>query len=747
MTEQVVSSAYNLLYAFQMSGNYKVRLVAINGGCRDTTETFSFSVEDPTVDGILVFSSVQCFQQTSVRISFSVCNNGYATIPAGTPISFYDTDPRLPGAKKLDSTFILPDSIPGKCCGIRYTINLNVQRLGLNSMYAVFNDRGVSLPVQLPNTALPELSYVNNFTLVSGFKFTVSINPPNPTMEPGDTLQLTGNAGPGSIASYAWNPAAGLSCTDCRTPYFIAGKEDMTKRLIAVSTYGCIDSGFTDIKVPPADDYTIQINDVDCYRGDSTRAAFTICNVFKRGVIPADLKVSFYDSNPISGTAKLLGPVFKVNTGVNASCASYIYIFKGPVPPNIFAVVNDKGVIPFKMPNDSLFLERNYNNNTASFTYTADSILLTPADTMVLRNQMVPVTILSTVYDPASVNWLQGSGYSLNCTNCTTTQAVVKSNSILRVEMRSQYGCLISGNARLKIVPPDLVIDIKDTRCYTNDQSIVSFQLCMNNAYDSVFKGIPVSFYDADPASGRAALLGNSFRTPITTAGNCDTFSAVIRTPSNGNIYAVVNDKGSGSFPDTVFSETDFSNNMDTAKAKFFTASVTPADTTIYRTGSVQLVADVKGGLLSTFTWQPVQYLSCSNCLTPFAKPPYTQEFVFTARNEYGCTAEATSMVRTYTDGKVHIPNAFTPNGDAKNDIFYILGSRDISLVKDFSVYDRYGQRIFHITDTPPNNPVYGWNGTSGGKELASGTYVYVVKIEFTDKHQELFKGSITLIR
>lgn len=747
MTEQVVSTDLSLSYAFQIPGMYKVRLIAINGLCRDTTETFNFSVEDPTVDGTLNFSSVQCFQQTSVRVSFSVCNSGYATIPAGTPISFYDIDPRLPGAIKLDSTFILPDSVLGKCCGKTYTLNLNVQRLGLNTIYAVFNDRGVSLPVQLPNTTLPELNFVNNFTMVSGFKFTVSINPPNSILEPGDTLRLTGNAGPGSIASYKWNPSEWISCTDCKTPIFIAGKEDVRYRLIAVSNFGCIDSAFTNIYVPPADDYSIKINDVDCYRSDSLRAEFTICNEFKRGIIPANLKVSFYDADPATGTANLLGPVFNINAAANTSCNSYIHIFKGPAPTSIYAVVNDRGVVPFKLPNDSLFLEKNYNNNVTSFSYKADSIILAPQDTLVLRNQTLPVSILSTVYDPASINWLQGTGYSLSCNNCTTALVTVLGNSILRVKMVSQYGCTISGTARMQVIPPDMVIDILDTRCYTNDQTIVSFKLCMNNAYDSILKGIPVSFYDANPTAGRATLLGNTFRTKVARPGNCDTFSAIIRTPGNGNIYAVVNDKGGSIFPDTVYAETDFSNNMDTAKSKIFSATITPADTTIYRTANIQLQADVNGGILSSFNWNPAQYLSCTNCLSPFAKPPYTQEYIFTAKNEYGCTAEASALVRTFTDGKVHIPNAFTPNGDAKNDIFYILGSQEISLVKEFSIYNRYGQRIFYKTNVPPNNPVYGWNGTFGGKELASGTFVYVVNIEFRDKHLELYKGNITLIR
>ena len=104
-------------------------------------------------------------------------------------------------------------------------------------------------------------------------------------------------------------------------------------------------------------------------------------------------------------------------------------------------------------------------------------------------------------------------------------------------------------------------------------------------------------------------------------------------------------------------------------------------------------------------------------------------------------------MVRTYTDGRVNIPNAFTPNGDGKNDVFYILGSQDIALVSEFSVYDRYGEKVFGVTGAPANNPVFGWDGKVHGKTGASDTYVYAITILFRDNTRQFFKGTITLIR
>ena len=116
-------------------------------------------------------------------------------------------------------------------------------------------------------------------------------------------------------------------------------------------------------------------------------------------------------------------------------------------------------------------------------------------------------------------------------------------------------------------------------------------------------------------------------------------------------------------------------------------------------------------------------------------------------KNEYTCIAKDTAMIRTFTDGRVNIPNAFTPNSDGKNDVFYILGSQDIALVSDFAIYDRYGQKVFSCKDVPANNPVFGWNGKVNGKPGANATYVYAITILFTDNTRQFFKGTITLIR
>lgn len=67
------------------------------------------------------------------------------------------------------------------------------------------------------------------------------------------------------------------------------------------------------------------------------------------------------------------------------------------------------------------------------------------------------------------------------------------------------------------------------------------------------------------------------------------------------------------------------------------------------------------------------------------------------------------------------IPNAFTPNGDANNDIFRVRGEQIRELL--VRVYDRWGEKVFETT-----TPGKGWDGTYKGKKVNPGVFVYYVE-------------------
>ena len=86
------------------------------------------------------------------------------------------------------------------------------------------------------------------------------------------------------------------------------------------------------------------------------------------------------------------------------------------------------------------------------------------------------------------------------------------------------------------------------------------------------------------------------------------------------------------------------------------------------------------------------------------------------------------------------MPNAFTPDGNGKNDLFRIPPNTTMTL-SDFSVYDRWGNRVFKTRDMGK-----GWDGTVNGMPVPAGTYVYIIMGR--DLNGEILaKGSFLLIR
>ncbi|HEX8332015.1 MAG TPA: M43 family zinc metalloprotease, partial [Segetibacter sp.] len=403
MAEQVISTSANFTYLFTTPANYIVKLMATNGSCTDITIDYAITVLDPTPDGHVYLNNAQCVQNTKVTFSMYACNSGYATIPAKTPITFYDADPRTAGAKKIE-TFYLPEAIPGNCCSNFLTYTLDIGRRNLNTLFAVFSDDGSKVPISLPNTSLVETDYINNVAAISNVAFRNTAAPAQAILEWGDTLQLNAAAGPGVVSSYVWSTAKDLSCTTCQSPILIADSSTV-KSVVATSSRGCTDTAYVDIKVPPYNDYRVLFNDVQCAGKDSLYVNFTVFNDFKRAVLPATLSVSFYSGNPATGNAVLLQPVFSLPDTIKAKQFTFNTFIKGVSEGNIYAVVNDVGkVLPIAFPNNKL-LEKNYTNNIAITPYKPETVLIQPSDTTVFRKQFVPLKINTTIYNPTSTTW------------------------------------------------------------------------------------------------------------------------------------------------------------------------------------------------------------------------------------------------------------------------------------------------------------------------------------------------------
>jgi gliding motility-associated-like protein len=116
-----------------------------------------------------------------------------------------------------------------------------------------------------------------------------------------------------------------------------------------------------------------------------------------------------------------------------------------------------------------------------------------------------------------------------------------------------------------------------------------------------------------------------------------------------------------------------------------------------------------------------------------------------TVSNTFGCTDVAQFEVTVLPSLIVNIPNAFTPDGNGNNDIFYpvIYGSEVLEF--GFDVYDRWGRLIYSAEST-----LDGWDGTirSTGEMSPCGVYNWKMRIRTVD--QPLVKqtmGSVMLIK
>lgn len=97
-------------------------------------------------------------------------------------------------------------------------------------------------------------------------------------------------------------------------------------------------------------------------------------------------------------------------------------------------------------------------------------------------------------------------------------------------------------------------------------------------------------------------------------------------------------------------------------------------------------------------------------------------------------------------NSSIQVPEAFSPNGDGKNDYFAIFaeGVQDYEI----SIYNRWGERVYHSTDAGElNDMTSGWDGTYKGEKQNVGTYVYHIEAEVLDGNTITKKGNVTLVR
>ncbi|HRU17228.1 MAG TPA: gliding motility-associated C-terminal domain-containing protein, partial [Bacteroidia bacterium] len=101
------------------------------------------------------------------------------------------------------------------------------------------------------------------------------------------------------------------------------------------------------------------------------------------------------------------------------------------------------------------------------------------------------------------------------------------------------------------------------------------------------------------------------------------------------------------------------------------------------------------------------------------------------------------SLAREIFITPFYIPNAFTPNGDGRNETFFDPGYATNVQSLTMNIYNRWGQLVY-TTDNLSKT----WDGVdSKGNLSPQGVYVYALKVTtYSGKHYD-YTGSVSLIR
>lgn len=111
--------------------------------------------------------------------------------------------------------------------------------------------------------------------------------------------------------------------------------------------------------------------------------------------------------------------------------------------------------------------------------------------------------------------------------------------------------------------------------------------------------------------------------------------------------------------------------------------------------------------------------------------------------NQYGCTDTLYDTIRVTTPFNLHIPSAFTPNGDGINDEFFYTATDARNAI--LHIYNRWGELVYKS-----NNMYARWNGRkmNEGEVLPGEVYTYILILSVKEggyTHRE--QGTVTLIR
>jgi gliding motility-associated-like protein len=135
-----------------------------------------------------------------------------------------------------------------------------------------------------------------------------------------------------------------------------------------------------------------------------------------------------------------------------------------------------------------------------------------------------------------------------------------------------------------------------------------------------------------------------------------------------------------------------------------------------------------------------------SNVQNPYHVYIDTGVFIIrlSVENTFGCTDTAYNSISVYASGQLYYPNAFTPNNDGLNDVYFVKGRYFDWATFEMYVYNRWGEIVFQSNDVNK-----AWNGkyNNTGQDCPVDVYSLIIRVRGGDGKMRRYNGSITLVR
>lgn len=109
--------------------------------------------------------------------------------------------------------------------------------------------------------------------------------------------------------------------------------------------------------------------------------------------------------------------------------------------------------------------------------------------------------------------------------------------------------------------------------------------------------------------------------------------------------------------------------------------------------------------------------------------------------NSGGCRDSASLAICVEPASTLFVPNAFTPNGDGKNEVFKAAGVGIVSF--RMMVFNRWGEKLFES-----NNIDIGWDGRVNGEKVMNDVYTYLIAYQDIGSPVTRYKkGVVAVVR